>query len=171
MKFYQCHIGIAAALYSTIVYAADCTPLDAIGKITDIVKDEAKGSAFVVRAACPANERTAAYVYQRLYKGDRIEITGATQVYVSLAEKKELIFTRKTNHQSLFGKAVKDKDKSRDRWSGIIEYIFNTLDIIGRSRKPVPLVNIVRAPGLLRNDPLLPSISAFNFILYSFSEK
>jgi len=158
MKLHRWCISLAFALFSAIVSAADCTPLDAVGKIDDIFKDEANGSAFVIRAACFANEpRTAAKVYQRLYQGDRIEITGATKVYVTLAQEEERIFTHETNHQPLYGKTIKNIDKSRYSWTSIMASISNALDLIGRSRMPVPVNSSVRGVGFLENVPLLPS--------------
>jgi hypothetical protein len=151
MKFHRWLIGIAAALFSTALSAANCTPLGAIGKISDIFVKE--GSAFVIRADCPANERVAAFIYQKLFEGDRIEITGKTKVIVNLAQNEERIFTQETNHQPLHGKTVKDIEEN---WKAIIASIWNSL---GNSQETIPVHNNVRRGSsvLLKNDPLLPS--------------
>lgn len=152
MRFHQWYIGIAVTLFSTIVSAANCTPLGTIGKISDIVRDEVRGNAFVIRAACPANERTAAYVYQRLYEGDRIETTGKTEVIVILAQKEKRIFSERTNHQPLHGKMVEDIEKSNNIWFGMIASISEGIELIGKQpRETVQVHSAVRnVSGLLR---------------------
>jgi|CXWL01.1.fsa_nt_gi hypothetical protein len=158
MRFHHWYFGIVIVLFPTIVSAVNCTPLGAIGKISNIVRNE--GSAVVIRAACPANERTSADFYQMLYEGDRIEIMGATKVFVSLVQREESIFTQETNHQRLHGKTKKDIEESSNSWFERITSAKEIINLIGKSRKPIPYFGIVRGSTKkfsLSNDPLLPS--------------
>ena len=135
-----------AALFSSVTVAADCTVLGIVGKISKIERDENTSGTYVIRAACPPNERIETYAYQWLYGNDRIEITDGTKVIVSLAKGEQRTCTRNTNcelPQSSIKKTVFD-----------IRF-----PLIERPRKLIPVFNVVRSirSASLENDPLLPS--------------
>lgn len=157
MKFYHWHSSIFLLLFSTTVAASNC---EIVGKISDIVNKNKSGSIYVLRAACPPQERIAAFVYQWLYEGDRIEITGNAEVLVSLAKGEKRVFTQNTNEISLHEQTVNDIHKNQNSIPGKIEIAIGVWKALERQRKSIPYFNKVRGSAqnlVVQEDPLLPS--------------
>lgn len=157
MKFYHWYSSIFLLLFSTAVAASNC---EIVGKISDIVNKNKSGSIYVLRAACPPQERIAAFVYQWLYEGDRIEITGNAEVLVSLAKGEKRVFTQNTNGISLHEQTVNDIHKNQNSIPGKIEIAIGVWKALERQRKSIPYFNKVRGSAqnlVVQEDPLLPS--------------
>lgn len=157
MKFYHWHSSIFLLLFSTIVTASNC---EVVGKISDIINKNKSGSVYVLRTTCPPQERVAAFVYQWLYEGDRIEITGDTEVFVSLAKGEKRVFTQNTNGIPLHEQTVNDIHKNQNSLPGKFEIAIGVWKALEKQRKSIPYFNKVRGSTqnlVVQKDPLLPS--------------
>lgn len=157
MKLYHWYSSIFMMLFSATVAASNC---EVVGKISDIVTKDKNGSVYVVRATCPAQERIAAFVYQWLYEGDRIEITGDIEVLVSLAKGEKRVFTQNTNGISLREQTVNDIHKNQNSLLGKLEIAVDIWKALEKQRKSTPYFNKVRGSTenwIVQEDPLLPS--------------
>lgn len=157
MNFYHWYSGIFLLLFSTAVAGSSC---QVVGKISDIVNKNNSGSVYVLRAACEPQERVIAYVYQWLYEGDRIEITGDAEVLVSLAKGEKRVFTQNTNGISLHEQTINDIHKNQSSISGKIEIAVGVWKRLEGNRKSIPYFNKVRGSTqnlVILKDPLLPS--------------
>lgn len=157
MNFYHWYSGIFLLLFSTAVAGSSC---QVVGKISDIVNKGNSGSAYVLRAACEPQERVIAYVYQWLYEGDRIEITGDAEVLVSLAKGEKRVFTQNTNRISLHEQTINDIHKNQNSISGKVQIAIGIWKALERQRRSIPYFNKVRGSTqnlAITEDPLLPS--------------
>lgn len=157
MKLYHWYSSILMMLFSATVAASNC---EVVGKISDIVTKNKSGSVYVVRTACPAQERIAAFVYQWLYEGDRIEITGDIEVLVSLAKGEKRVFTQNTNGISLREQTVNDIHNYQNSLPGKLEIAVGIWKALEKQRKSMPYFNKVRGSTenwVVQEDPLLPS--------------
>lgn len=157
MNFYHWCSGIFLLLFSTAVASSSC---QVVGKISDIVNKNNSSSAYVLRAACEPQERVVAFVYQWLYEGDRIEITGDAEVLVSLAKGEKRVFTQNTNGISLHEQTINDIYKNQNSISGKVQIATGIWKALERQRKSIPYFNKVRGSTqnlVITEDPLLPS--------------
>jgi len=157
MKFYHWYSSIFLLLFSTTVAASNC---EIVGKISDIINKNKVVSVYVLRAACPPQERVSAFVYQWLYEGDRIEITGDAEVFVSLAKGEKRVFTQNTNGISLHEQTINNIHKYQNSIPGKVEIAIGVWRALEKKRKYIPYFNKVR--GSIQNlviteDPILPS--------------
>jgi len=157
MSFYHWCISIFLLLFSTAVAGSSC---QVVGKISDIVNKNNGSSAYVLRAACEPQERVVAFVYQWLYEGDRIEITGDAEVLVSLAKGEKRVFTQNTNGILLHEQTINDIHKNQNSISGKVQIAIGIWKALERQRKSIPYFNKVRGSAqnlVITEDPLLPS--------------
>lgn len=157
MNFYHWCSGIFLLLFSTAVASSSC---QVVGKISDIVNKNNSSSVYVLRAACEPQERVIAFVYQWLYEGDRIEITGDAEVLVSLAKGEKRVFTQNTNGISLHEQTINDIHKNQNSISGKVQIATGIWKALERQRKSIPYFNKVRGSTqnlVITEDPLLPS--------------
>lgn len=157
MNSYHWCISIFLLLFSTAVAGSSC---QVVGKISDIVNKNNGSSAYVLRAACEPQERVVAFVYQWLYEGDRIEITGDAEVLVSLAKGEKRVFTQNTNGKSLHEQTINDIHKNQNSISGKVQIATGIWKALERQRKSIPYFNKVRGSTqnlVITEDPLLPS--------------
>ena len=82
-------------------------------------------------------------MYQWLYEGDRIEITGDAEVLVSLAKGEKRVFTQNTNGISLHEQTINDIHKNQNSISGKVQIATGIWKALERQRKSIHYFNKV----------------------------